>query len=188
MSLSSSTAAAASDAAATSATSVDVYRPSFFEMLAQERLILGLKPAVRYAIVVLARRYPWLVNLVEYHDELHLVLMYALEKHYLEHYDASFSENFYGLKRVRAHAGGRENTPLSDSDRKRALLMLTLVPYLRSRMERYYQSLVSPTTEDGFENFDVYNAETEHQRAPPERWTSAASSSPPAASIRRAST
>ena len=79
----------------------DVYRPSFFELVAAERLIIGLKPALKHILTVLSRRSDLFLTLVRYNEEVFHLLLYFLEKHYLEQYEGSFSENFYGLKRVR---------------------------------------------------------------------------------------
>lgn len=74
--------------------------------------------------------------------------MYMLDKHYLENYDASFSENFYGLKRVRAVPESQKkraamlNPALRDVDRRRSLFFLVIVPWLRSRMDMYYTRLL----------------------------------------------
>lgn len=68
-------------------------------------------------------------------DELYLLLDVLLQNHFLTSCSASFSENFYGLKRV---SGGRRlpgRQWLHRNSRWRSLLLLCLVPYLRAKLE-----------------------------------------------------
>lgn len=66
-------------------------------------------------------------------DELYLLLDVLLQNHFLSHCSASFSENFYGLKRV---SGGRgDQLGLNRKSHWRSLLLLCLVPYLRAKLE-----------------------------------------------------
>jgi hypothetical protein len=67
--------------------------------------------------------------------------------------DSSFSESFYGLKRMRLLKKIKENMPpqyrpLKLSDRRRALFTLVLWPYLRSKLDTHYKNLVDPTRAD----------------------------------------
>jgi len=80
----------------------DLYRPSFFELAAADRLVAGLKAPLQHICKVVSRRHPSLTFLRRYSDELYAALVFALEKHYLEQHDASFGEHFYGLRRVAA--------------------------------------------------------------------------------------
>lgn len=62
----------------------DPYRPSFFELFAQEQMRDLLAPALRYVLSVLAQRHPrWLLRIVNRFDELYALGMYAVERHYL---------------------------------------------------------------------------------------------------------
>lgn len=62
----------------------DPYRPSFFELIAQEQLAQLLKPAVRYVLTVLAQRNPrYLLRVVNRFDEIYALLMLAIDRHYL---------------------------------------------------------------------------------------------------------
>lgn len=66
-------------------------------------------------------------------DEVYLVLDLLLQNHFLSHCSASFSENFYGLKRV---SGGRgQSLLLHRKSHWRSLLLLCLAPYLRAKLE-----------------------------------------------------
>lgn len=62
----------------------DVYRPSVFELIAQDKMRDLLKPALRYVLTVYAQRYPrHLLRIVNKHDELFALLMLLIEQHYL---------------------------------------------------------------------------------------------------------
>jgi peroxin-12 len=74
-------------------------RPSYFEMVAAARLILGLKPALQYVLNFVGRFHPRLGLLGASTNEIFFALLYLIERHYLSNFDGSFSENFYGLKR-----------------------------------------------------------------------------------------
>eukprot|EP01116_Phalansterium_solitarium_P011021 TRINITY_DN26633_c0_g1_i1.p1 TRINITY_DN26633_c0_g1~~TRINITY_DN26633_c0_g1_i1.p1 ORF type:complete len:397 (-),score=-24.61 TRINITY_DN26633_c0_g1_i1:121-1311(-) len=78
----------------------DLSRPSFFEMLAQDELIPVLRPALKYVFAVFAQRRPGFEWMTRYSDELFCLGLLVLENHHLKSYDASFAENFYGLKRM----------------------------------------------------------------------------------------
>lgn len=68
-------------------------------------------------------------------DELYLLLDLVLQNHFLSHCSASFSENFYGLKRVPAGRGLSIGLGLRRSSHWRSLVLLCLVPYLRAKLE-----------------------------------------------------
>jgi peroxin-12 len=78
-----------------------VYRPSFFECIAADKLIQGLKPAFKYLLANVTNYLPSLNLLSEYNEEIFYTLLYCIESHYLSNYNSSFSENFYGLRRVK---------------------------------------------------------------------------------------
>lgn len=80
----------------------DSFRPSFYELAAQEQLQDLLKPCLRYILSVLAQRNPrYLLKIINKFDEVYAIMMWAIERHYLRTWGSSFAENFYGLKRRR---------------------------------------------------------------------------------------
>ncbi|KAF9534972.1 cyclin-dependent protein kinase inhibitor [Crepidotus variabilis] len=134
-------------------TGPDPLRPSLFELVAQEQLRDLLQPALKYVLAVFAQRYPrYLIKVVNRHEEFYAFIMLIVERHYLRKHNASFSENFYGLKRRRrpfieperatAAVGG---IPPGERLRKpeiwRSLLFLVGVPYLRAKAQDYYEEL-----------------------------------------------
>lgn len=61
-----------------------------------------------------------------------------LQHHFLSRTSASFSENFYGLKRVSSGADGTHAAHLGLRRRQhwRSLLLLALLPYLHTKLEK----------------------------------------------------
>ncbi|CAL8238292.1 unnamed protein product [Lota lota] len=112
----------------------DAERPSIFQLLAQESLMEAVRPALRHAAKVLAESNPSAFGFLwRSYEELYLLLDLLLQNHLLSSCSASFSENFYGLKRVPWAGGG---SALTKRARWRSLLLLCLVPYLHSRLQR----------------------------------------------------
>ncbi|XP_042339108.1 peroxisome assembly protein 12-like, partial [Plectropomus leopardus] len=92
-------------------------------------------------------------------DELYLLLDLLLQNHFLSHCSASFSENFYGLKRVSWRRGlGPGHLGLDVRSHWRSLLLLCLVPYLRAKLEA---SLARQRDE---EDFSIRLAQSRKQR------------------------
>lgn len=72
------------DPTSSNSAAADPFRPSFFELIAQEQLSQLLKPAIRYVLTVLAQRHPrYLLRIVNRFDEIYSLLMLAVERHYL---------------------------------------------------------------------------------------------------------
>ncbi|KAI9297812.1 hypothetical protein K502DRAFT_287369 [Neoconidiobolus thromboides FSU 785] len=139
--------------------SEDVYRPSLFELIAQDRLNDLFRPALRYILTVYAQRYPrYLINMLSYYDELYVLLMLVIERHYLYDWNASFSESFYGLRRLKKFTDNQMienyeaksletatqmviNNDLSPKQINKSLFFLAFVPYFKCKMDDLYQSL-----------------------------------------------
>lgn len=106
-------------------------KPSIFEIVAQKSLNDTLHPALQKIALFLANNFPIKFNwLNKYYEEAFLVLNGLLQYHYLKYYDASFSENFYGLKRVAA-----DNAPLTKRHKELSLIFLVALPYFKRKME-----------------------------------------------------
>ncbi|KDQ14758.1 hypothetical protein BOTBODRAFT_109632 [Botryobasidium botryosum FD-172 SS1] len=131
----------------------DPHRPSLFELVAQEQLRDLLQPALKYVLSVFAQSYPrYLLRVVNKHEEFYALMMFFVERYYLREHNASFAENFYGLKRrrtplihtERANAATGidiELEKLRPRDIRRSLLLLVGVPYLRAKAHDYYEQL-----------------------------------------------
>ncbi|EIN10291.1 hypothetical protein PUNSTDRAFT_64646 [Punctularia strigosozonata HHB-11173 SS5] len=154
----------------------DPLKPSLFELVAQEQLRDLLQPALKYVLSVFAQRYPrYLLRIVNRHEEFYAFIMFFVERHFLRTHGASFSENFYGLKRrrrplieperARAAVGGvfREER-LRNRDIRKSLVFLIGLPYLRAKAQDYYEELgggIDPELLEGSEGARQTRALTE---------------------------
>ena len=73
--------------------------PTYFELYASSSLISSIKPAFIYGLNYISNKFN-MSNISIYNNEIFYILLYLLENHYLNTYNASFEENFYNLKRV----------------------------------------------------------------------------------------
>lgn len=88
--------------------------PSFFELVMQERMASGIKPAIEYLVSALCESFPNLALLtpVRRLDESYMLLRLCIEYYYLSKYDSLVSERFYGIKRV-THLNEKDNEELT---------------------------------------------------------------------------
>eukprot|EP00741_Cyanophora_paradoxa_P007550 tig00001154_g7302.t1 len=146
-------------------------RPSFFELIAQDRLLPPLAPALKYVLSLLAQRDPRFVRWADRSEEIFTVAMAALEWSFLRRHDSSFEENFYGLCRARLPSSsalrrqaprqergslggqlekaGRSTDGLRDRDRLLSLFFLVGMPYLRTKADEWFASQAGPVTPFG---------------------------------------
>jgi peroxin-12 len=132
----------------------DPFRPSFYELAAQEQLQDLLKPCLRYILSVLAQRNPrYLLRIINRFDEVYALFMWAIERHYLRTWGSSFAENFYGLRRRRRPgiATPRAKTASSARSTQQAvealrpidihvsLLTLVGLPYAQARLHDLWE-------------------------------------------------
>ncbi|TFK73006.1 hypothetical protein BDN72DRAFT_835322 [Pluteus cervinus] len=138
----------------------DPLKPSLFELIAQEQLRDLLQPALKYVLAVFAQRYPrYLLRIVNRHEEFYAAIMLVVERHYLRKHNASFAENFYGLKRRRrpyieaeraqAAVGGLPSgEKLGDREISRSLFFLVIIPYIRAKAYDYFEELGGGVSSD----------------------------------------
>ncbi|XP_056601590.1 peroxisome assembly protein 12 [Triplophysa dalaica] len=112
-------------------------RPSIFEVLAQGSLMSAVKPALQHAVKILATSNPAHYGVLwRRFDEIYAVLDLLLQHHFLARTSASFSENFYGLKRVGTDSTHPVHLGLLRRQHWRSLLLLALLPYLYTKLEK----------------------------------------------------
>lgn len=135
-------------------------RPTFFEMVAAERLMPSLKAALSYSLSVYGRQRPGLQRLLAHEDELFLLISALVDRQALGASSASFAESVYGLRRApmelagagesdlggaqtasKEAEGGRAPRVLTTAERRASLALLVLVPYLQSKLDALYQRL-----------------------------------------------
>ncbi|OQR96448.1 hypothetical protein ACHHYP_15798 [Achlya hypogyna] len=119
--------------------------PSTFELIMQDRMAGGFKPATQYLVNVVCDSYPHLASStpVKHFHESYALLKLLIERYCLAHYDSLLSERFYGIKRVELTEGSTE--PLSERGRHLSLLFSVGVPYIKAKLDAYYHSLVATT-------------------------------------------
>lgn len=106
-------------------------KPSIFEVLAQKSLNETLHPALQKVALFLSTNFPRKFGfLYNYYDETFFVVNGLLQVYYLKYYDSSFSENFYGLKRVLVNS-----KPLTKHEKDLSLLFLVALPYFKRKIE-----------------------------------------------------
>ncbi|ESO01838.1 hypothetical protein HELRODRAFT_65397 [Helobdella robusta] len=119
--------------------------PTVFELLAQDNLASLVTPALQHVLKVLAQTRPDLFQkCFQYSDELILGVNFLVELHFLKTHAASFSENFYGLKRVYTSSTKVSDVPssikLPSNIICRSLFCMVLYPYIRRKCEKIYDS------------------------------------------------
>ncbi|TFK29232.1 hypothetical protein FA15DRAFT_664146 [Coprinopsis marcescibilis] len=141
----------------------DPLKPSLFELVAQEQLKDLLQPALKYVLAVFAHRYPrYLIRIVNRHEEFYALVMLIVERRYLMKHNASFSENFYGLKRRRRPYIETDRTkaaigqvPAGERLRSReiwqSLVFLVGIPYVRAKAHDYFEELGGGVSSDVLE-------------------------------------
>lgn len=110
--------------------------PSVFELIACDHLKSGLREALRYLLDN--------INKVDSRrrlrtDEAILLLDLLIEYNYLKSYNASYAENLYNLVRVTAFKG--TSTTPRDGRLLPSLVCLTLIPYIKRKLDRYFEDL-----------------------------------------------
>ncbi|NXQ51855.1 PEX12 protein, partial [Anthoscopus minutus] len=120
-------------------------RPSVFEAVAQDSLMAAVKPALQHLVKVLSESNPARYGFLwHWFDEIYVLLDLLLQQHYLARCSASFSENFYSLKRITMGDGKQQPLATSGLPKRqhwKSLLLLVLVPYLKGKLEKLVSSL-----------------------------------------------
>eukprot|EP01119_Soliformovum_irregulare_P025384 TRINITY_DN9383_c0_g1_i1.p1 TRINITY_DN9383_c0_g1~~TRINITY_DN9383_c0_g1_i1.p1 ORF type:complete len:355 (-),score=58.02 TRINITY_DN9383_c0_g1_i1:264-1328(-) len=122
----------------------DPSRPSFFEMAAQQEMMPALRPAFRFTLATLAQRHSSVIRIAQRSDLIFNIILFLLENHHLRHYDASFSENFYGLRRMRLTKQSHQRRKFEPIDMKRrytALLFLVVIPSIKRFLDEKFKEL-----------------------------------------------
>ncbi|DBB06285.1 TPA: hypothetical protein ACH3X1_011860 [Trebouxia sp. C0004] len=109
-------------------------RPTFFELVAAERLMPSLKAATVYSLSVFAQRRPIFHRLLDFEDELFAIITAALDRQSLLNGSSSFAESLYGLRRNSAR--GIDNPKASLNKPSQQWTLLFLQPERRSLWRR----------------------------------------------------
>lgn len=126
-------------------------KPSIFEIVAHQSVAAVFRPACQYVIKVLAQKYPEkFTNILSYADEIYLLCDLVLQRHYLNCYNASLSENFYYLKRVDVSNNGADR--LGKKLQYFSLVALVLWPYVKTKVDRLFESQRDTIIRDGIQD------------------------------------
>lgn len=129
--------------------------PTLFEIVSSNELAGLLSPSLRYIVVHYAQKYPrHLLPLALRFDEINLALRGALEYYFLNKWNATFTDKFYGLKRaskvnVQVHNQGQifnliePQRRLSRAQILGSLLNLVGVDYLKEKIDVLYEQLMA---------------------------------------------
>ncbi|KAL3124691.1 hypothetical protein niasHT_001528 [Heterodera trifolii] len=116
--------------------------PSIFEYLAQESLSGSMKQGIRSVLNLFSHFSGRRLSFVDSHfDELFLLLHLFLENRFLKRFSASFSENFYGMKRVPWRMNASSFSRLGY--RFRSLFLIVVLPYIHDKFERLSEQIES---------------------------------------------
>ncbi|KAL1122125.1 hypothetical protein AAG570_003531 [Ranatra chinensis] len=118
-------------------------KPTIFEVVAQESLLATLKPSLRILCEAVVGTNPERYRkFLAFYDELYLLFDCFLQHHYLKTSQASFSEAFYGLKRISNKGDG---PGLSTRERYLSLALLVGFPYLRHKLQELTNNIQTKT-------------------------------------------
>uniref|UniRef100_A0A8C2H0Y0 Peroxisome assembly protein 12 n=1 Tax=Cyprinus carpio TaxID=7962 RepID=A0A8C2H0Y0_CYPCA len=110
-------------------------RPFIFEVLAQDSLMSAVKPTLLHAVKILATSNPARYGFLwQRFDEIYAILDVLLHHYFLSRTSVSFSENFYGLKRVGEDSTRAAHLGLRRRQHWRSLFLLALLPYLHTKL------------------------------------------------------
>lgn len=123
-------------------------RPTIFELIAQEGMQQCLKPAIHFMARNITQSYPnRFLKIFSYFDEIYLLFDVFLQIHHITAFEASFGENFYGLKRVFSpnlvdtylnHESVTKQGVLELRGKIISLIGLCFVPYIYQKLERKF--------------------------------------------------
>lgn len=115
-------------------------QPSIFDILSQESLMTSFKPAVGHLVKFMAFVNPQRFQTAHYYyDELYCLFNLLLQNQYLKKYGASFSENFYGMKRIFCATG---RPPVKYWARMRSLVLIVIWPYVCDKLDAWHPVLL----------------------------------------------
>ncbi|XP_076758183.1 peroxisomal biogenesis factor 12 isoform X2 [Xylocopa sonorina] len=117
-------------------TGTTLIKPSIFEIIAQESFAATVEPAFKKILSFIVsfniERYG---HILRWEDEAFLIFNTILQRHYSNKYSASFSEAFYGLKRI-AVIDSKVERDLSKEQKKLSLMLIVLFPYIKNKLSR----------------------------------------------------
>ena len=122
-------------------------KPTIFDIIAQENMQSLFKLAYDHIFKWLAQYFTKLNRAKQYSNEIYLLLHSSIEFAYLKAYNSLFSEYFYGMKRHDLN---------SNSKRLLSILFSIVIPYLKTKLDEFYEDLEKSVSEPELNN-DIAN-------------------------------
>ncbi|CAI5756359.1 unnamed protein product [Candida verbasci] len=138
-----------------SASQLDSERPTLFELISSNQLERLLSPSLRYILVLYVNKYPkYLIKINNNFDELNLVFRTFIEWYFFKYWSGSFTENFYGIKRVSQNKIDKYNSgkltslvPSMIEERRKlsklqivvSIFEITGVAYINEKLNYWYE-------------------------------------------------
>lgn len=114
-------------------------QPSIFDILSHENLGNSIRPAMAHLTKYLAIFKPdTFLKVHRNFDEYYLAFDLLLQNYFLKRYGASFSENFYSLKRVSTKTN---EMPRDGREKAASIITLVLWPYVENKINKIHDRL-----------------------------------------------
>lgn len=136
---------------------LNTQKPTLFEVVSCAQLDSLLSPSLRFLLAHYTHRYPrLLIRVLNNFDELNSLLWGFIQYKYLETWNATFIEKFYGIKRISSRpllpkspevvaanpAKYHEITKLSSLQILLSLIDTVGIPYLSTKLQLYHEQLI----------------------------------------------
>eukprot|EP00667_Euglena_gracilis_P016959 EG_transcript_17807 len=139
---------------------VDLPLPTIFELVFQQKLNPTFKNAFDYCFAALARQSTRILRLECHSLEIFHALWLIVECKFLFAYDATFAENFFGLRRRKLIPSANEQKlqPLSYGDKVYSVLTHVVFAYLNAKAEVLCEAASNADVEPLGGNQDSFRA------------------------------
>lgn len=136
----------------------DIFRPTFFELIAQEQLNEVFRPAVRFIVDIWRERTTFFRVILDSWESIYSLLLLLLEGYHLRVHGATFAEHFFGLRRqetasarllpLEAFERARERSqapPLTRRQQWTSLFVVVVLPWLSKKCKDRFRQVEAST-------------------------------------------
>lgn len=111
-------------------------KPNIFELVAQESFMDHISPSIKALVFFAADKNTTIFGpLLKWYEECFLSVNFVLQYYYLKAFNASFSEAFYGLRRIKAFSENVKSK-LPPKVFAASLFFLVITPYLNNKLNQ----------------------------------------------------
>lgn len=159
-------------------------KPTIFEVASCTQVDSLLTPSLHFLLVHYTHRYPrLLIRVLNNFDELNTLLRGFIEYKYLQKWNSTFIEKFYGIKRTNSKtliSSATDGDSLKFNDLKRlsktqiilSLLDTVGVPYITTKLQQYHEKLVPVYLLNNIQIESIdQKSSNEKKSMPSELWT-----------------